>query len=73
MRVNPGIEIPAEASRIHGIYDEDVKNEVSFEDIAQGLRDFIGARPLVGHKVNFDKKFLSEEFKRVGVKTLYRN
>ena len=72
-QVNPGVKIPAETSRIHGIYDKDVKNEESFKDIAQDLRDFIGARPLVGHNVSFDKDFLSTEFKRAGVKTLHRN
>lgn len=72
-RVNPGVSIPAETSRIHGIYDEDVENEESFDDIAQDLRDFIGARPLVGHNVSFDKDFLSAEFRRAGVKTLHGN
>ena len=33
IRVNPGMHIPEEASAIHGIYDEDVK-----DDTVMGLR-----------------------------------
>ena len=72
-RVNPGVKIPASASRVHGIYDDDVKNAKPFEEIAQQLRDFIGSRPVVGHNVSFDEKFLNAEFKRAGVTTLQGN
>ena len=72
-RVNPGVPIPQAASRVHGIHDVDVADLGTFGDIAQQLRDFIGDRPLVGHNVSFDKRFLSAEFKRAGVKTLQRN
>ena len=71
--VNPGCQIPKEASRIHGITNKDVKNEDSFDKIAEKLRSFIGNHPIIGHNVSFDKKFLNAEFKRAGVKTLARN
>ena len=71
--VNPGIPIPLEASKIHGIYDRDVKNEAPFEEVAQQVRDFIGNRILVGHNVSFDKAFLSASFKKTGLKSLHRN
>lgn len=73
VRVNPGIKIPIEASRIHGITDKDVEGKGGFEVIAQELRDFIGDRPVIFHNASFDKNFLNAEFKRAGVKTLYKN
>ena len=71
-RVNPGRPIPAAASKVHGIKDHDVADDESFANIAQQLRDFIGDLPIVGHNVQFDKRFLNAEFKRAGVKGLGR-
>ena len=71
-RVNPGQPIPAAASKVHGIEDHHVADDESFADIAQQLRDFIGDLPIVGHNVQFDKRFLNAEFKRAGVKGLGR-
>ncbi|MDE0694323.1 MAG: 3'-5' exonuclease [Boseongicola sp.] len=70
---DPGIPIPAAASRIHGLRDRDVRGHPSFESRAGEIRDFIGTLPLIGHNVSFDKKFLSASFKRAGLKTLHRN
>jgi len=71
--VNPGCSIPWQASQINGFTDEDVAGQPSFADEAEEIREFIGDRELVGHNVSFDKRFLSAEFKRAGVKTLHRN
>jgi len=69
-RVNPGRGIPPAASKVHGIEDHHVADAESFADIAQRLRDFIGDLPIVGHNIQFDKRFLNAEFKRAGVKAL---
>ena len=37
MRINPEIHIPEEASKVHGIYDEDVKECPTFKQIAKTL------------------------------------
>jgi len=67
-RINPEIPIPMVTSLIHGIYDEDVKNEPKFADVAQELADFIGDADLAGYNSNkFDIPMLLEEFLRVGV------
>lgn len=71
--IDPQRTIPKVASNVHGITNADVKGELTFSEIAKEVRDFIGTLPLVGHNVSFDKRFLSAEFKRVGVKTLHRN
>ncbi len=68
-RINPGIPIPAQASQIHGITDEDVKNEPHFEDVAQQILDMIEDAYLVGFNSNrFDLPMLIEELMRAGRK-----
>lgn len=64
-RVNPGVSIPKEASEIHGIYDEDVKDEPKFFQIAKQIASFIEGCDLGGFNSNrFDIPLLSEEFLR---------
>lgn len=73
-RVNPTIPIPLETSLIHGIYDEDVKNEPTFKNIAKALADFIGDADLAGYNSNkFDVPMLLEEFLRAGIELNMEN
>ena len=72
-RLNPGIPIPARASEIHGIQDGDVAEADTFAEVAKQLRDFIGDRPIIGHNVDFDIRFLDAELNRAGVEDLSRN
>ncbi len=66
--VNPQIPIPETASRIHGIYDDDVKAKPVFRDLAQSVLEFLGGADLGGFNViRFDLPLLTEEFKRAGV------
>lgn len=67
-RVNPTIPIPAEASAIHGITDEDVKDEPTFKMLAKSLAAFMEGCDLAGFNSNkFDFPLLTEEFLRAGV------
>lgn len=67
-RVNPEIPIPEESSKIHGIYDADVKDEPTFKALAKSLAQFIDNSDLAGYNSNkFDVPLLVEEFLRVGV------
>ncbi len=67
-RVNPEMHIPEEATDIHGISDEDVKNEPTFRQIAKSLAQFIQGCDFGGFNSNrFDLPLLVEEFLRVGV------
>lgn len=67
-RVNPEIPIPAETSEIHGIYDEDVKGEPNFKQMAKSLDAFLKNCDLAGYNSNkFDIPLLAEEFLRAGV------
>ena len=68
IRVNPEMPIPKEASEVHGIYDEDVKECPTFKEIAKELARFMEGCDLGGYNSNrFDVPLLAEEFLRVGV------
>ena len=68
IRINPEMPIPKEASAIHGIYDEDVKDCPVFKGIAKELARYIEGCDLGGYNSNrFDIPLLAEEFLRAGV------
>lgn len=68
MRINPEIPIPIEASLIHGIYDEDVKDCPTFREVAKNIAAFLEGCDLAGFNSNrFDVPLLVEEFLRAGV------
>lgn len=71
--VNPQKKIPYSASRLHGISNNDVRHSPTFEEIAEELREFIGSRPIIAHNATFDKKFMNQEFRRAGMKSINRN
>lgn len=66
--VNPEIEIPAEASAIHGITNEKVVTEPTFKELANTVNEMISDADLAGFNSNrFDIPLLAEEFLRVGI------
>lgn len=66
-RVNPEIPIPKEASEIHGIYDDDIKNEPTFKEIIPELETFLADADFAGYNSNkFDLPILAEEILRAG-------
>lgn len=68
LRLNPGIPISAEATRVHGITDADVANEPHFKDVARRIAAFLEGCDLAGfNSMKFDIPILSEEFLRVNV------
>ena len=67
-RLNPGMPIPAEATAVHGITDEDVKDAPTFAQVARSLEQFIRGCDFGGFNSNrFDLPVLVEEFLRAGV------
>ena len=67
-RVNPEMPIPAEATAIHGITDDDVKDAPPFRALARSLASYMEGCDLGGFNSNrFDIPMLVEEFLRAGV------
>ena len=67
-KINPTIPIPHETSLIHGIYDEDVKDEPTFKQVAKSLAQYLEGCDLAGFNVlGFDVPMLVEEFLRANV------
>ena len=67
-RLNPGMHIPAEATAVHGITDDDVKECPTFAQVAKSLEQFIRGCDFGGFNSNrFDLPVLVEEFLRAGV------
>jgi len=66
-RINPGMPIPEDAKRIHGISDEDVKASPSFAKLAYELWSVFDGADVGGFNVlGFDLPFLRGEFSTVG-------
>lgn len=66
--VNPVIEIPKEASDIHGITNEKVANEPIFNELALEVNEMIKGCDLAGFNSNrFDIPLLAEEMLRAEV------
>lgn len=66
--INPQMRIPAQASEIHGITDEMVKDAPAFKDVANETRQFLDQCDLAGYNSNrFDWPLLMEEFLRSGL------
>ncbi|MCB0733385.1 MAG: 3'-5' exonuclease [Flavobacteriales bacterium] len=67
-RLNPQMPIPAEATAVHGISNDDVANCPTFSDVANELNQFIGQADFGGFNSNrFDFPMLVQEFYRAGI------
>ncbi|MFY0601797.1 MAG: 3'-5' exonuclease [Cyclobacteriaceae bacterium] len=67
-KINPSIPIPLESSLIHGIYDDDVKDEATFKQVAKSLSIWLEGCDLAGFNIlKFDVPVLVEEFLRADV------
>jgi DNA polymerase-3 subunit epsilon len=67
-RFNPGIPIPAEATKVHGISDADVAQELPFCRTARSLVETFEGCDLGGFNIRrFDLEILLQELRRCGV------
>ncbi|MBF0380354.1 MAG: DNA polymerase III subunit epsilon [Magnetococcales bacterium] len=62
--LNPDMEIPREATKVHGITNEQVADAPRFADIADSFIEFIKDDKLVIHNASFDMGFLNSELSR---------
>ena len=62
--IDPERDIPAEASRIHGLTNGDVAGKPKFAAIADQLLKFLGDAEIIAHNAPFDFGFLDAELFR---------
>ncbi|MDE6254716.1 MAG: 3'-5' exonuclease, partial [Muribaculaceae bacterium] len=67
-RINPEMHIPEQATAVHHITDEDVKDEPTFRQVSKALLAIFDGCDIAGYNSNkFDVPLLIEEFARVGL------
>ena len=64
--VDPGVPIPAESTRIHGLTDSRVAGAPRFAELIEPLREALGTRVVVGQHIRFDLAVLRHEAARAG-------
>jgi DNA polymerase-3 subunit epsilon len=68
-RVNPGMPIPPESTRVHGITDADVAGAPPFSSVAPEVLAFIGDADLAGFNIQrFDLPVLHRELAQAGMR-----
>jgi len=65
---NPERPIPALATSIHGIHDEDVADAPPVDEAVRRFHAFAGNAVLVGFNIAFDMRFLRLKQRRCGVR-----
>ncbi len=65
--VHPGMKIPPDVIRIHGITDAMVRNAPRADAVLPAFMQFVGALPLVAHNAGFDRGILSNELQRARI------
>ena len=72
--INPERDVPPEATAVHGITNEFLKDKPVFSAVYTEFMDFIGDdSTLVIHNAEFDMKFLNWELENVGHKPISWN
>jgi len=66
--VNPKRLIPAQATNIHGITNEMVKDAPSIEEIFPKFLDFVGSASLVAQNAKFDMSFVTKYMMKFNTK-----
>lgn len=72
--INPEMDIPFEASEVHGITNDKVKDAPTFKRLGSSMREWFKDCDLAGYNSdNFDVPLLSAEFERVGLEGINWN
>ena len=58
-KINPGVPIPIDATRVNGLTDSMLADAPRIENVLDSFSLFIGDSPIVGFKLEFDLSFLA--------------
>ena len=70
--INPKRNVPKEAFDIHGFSQEFLKNQSTFEQVADEFLDFIKGKKIIIHNAPFDLGFLNGELNLIKKKLIDR-
>ena len=65
--VDPGVPVPPETSRVHGITMQMLDGQPGFASVWPAFRDFAGGRILIGHSIGFDLAMFERECRLAGL------
>lgn len=68
--LNPEREVPADATRVHGLTNEFLADKPLFAAVADEFLAFVGDAPLIAHNATFDMSFINAELLWSGRKPL---
>ena len=63
--INPKCPIPPDATKVHGIKDEDVADKPTFGEVAGEICEVLRGHLPLAYNAEFDRGFMREEFGRV--------
>lgn len=69
-QINPEREVPLDASKVHGLTTQMLKDKPRFAELAHEFLEFIGDDPLVIHNAPFDLAFLDYELQQADLTAL---
>ncbi len=71
--INPKRNVPKEAFDIHGFSQEFLKNQSTFEQVADEFLDFIKGKKIIIHNAPFDLGFLNGELQNIEKEKIDKN
>jgi CBS domain-containing protein len=64
--VNPGLPIPASASKVHGLHSCDLEKAPRFAEIGAAVQQLVDGAVVIGHNIGYDLAVLDREYARAG-------
>jgi CBS domain-containing protein len=64
--VDPGVAVPAKASKVNGITTQHLTGAPDFATLAPAMEAFLGGAILIGHTISYDMAILRREYQLAG-------
>ena len=66
-RIKPFAGIPADATRVHGITEDDVKNCYTFNQVVDRIKTFLTGKDVIVYNANYDRHILHSSAEHAGI------
>ena len=68
--INPKREISAGAVAVHGLTNEFLEGQPTFDEVVDDLNLFIGESTILAHNISFDMRMLNNEYNALGMEPM---